>query len=197
MDSIRATHRERRFRETTGLDLAVPDHRFALSDPAGYLELEESVKAHTFDLSQSERRLLSLEEGARHWYDTVFKPVVEIAKATSACRLLESMTDADAISCSGAASMSRWIYGWRIPTVAIEHGVANLEGAGARVGHPDPELEHRADLLRDGPSAPDRGLGPGDRDVGRRRHGRPAGQRPARRRALDRRHRRRHGRPPE
>ena len=86
MDSIRATHPERRFRETTGLDLAVPDHRFALSDPAGYLELEESVKAHTFDLSQSERRLLSLEEGARHWYDTVFKPVVEIAKATSRTR---------------------------------------------------------------------------------------------------------------
>src|SRR4051812_24243734 len=43
MASIRATAQERRFRRVTGLDVAFPRQRFALSDPAGYLELQESV----------------------------------------------------------------------------------------------------------------------------------------------------------
>jgi hypothetical protein len=67
MASIRATARERRFRRVTGLSAAYPRRRFALSDPDGYLELEESVKAHTLDVSHGEGRLLSPEEGARHW----------------------------------------------------------------------------------------------------------------------------------
>ena len=47
MASIRASARELRFRKVTGLAAAYPRKRFALSDPDGYLELEESVKAHT------------------------------------------------------------------------------------------------------------------------------------------------------
>ena len=76
MASIRATAQERRFRRVTGLDKALPRRRFALSDPAGYLELQESVKAHTLDYSRSVERLVSPEEGARHWYDTIFAPIL-------------------------------------------------------------------------------------------------------------------------
>ena len=55
MASIRVTARERRFRKVTGLEAAFPRKRFPLSDPDGYLELEESVKAHTLDFSRSRR----------------------------------------------------------------------------------------------------------------------------------------------
>ena len=95
MASIRATAQERRFRRVTGLDVALPRRRFALSDPAGYLELQESVKAHTLDHSRSIGRLVSPEEGARHWYDTIFAPILEILEANVALRLLGTMTDAD------------------------------------------------------------------------------------------------------
>jgi hypothetical protein len=95
MDSIRVTARERRFLDTTGLARAVPSERFPLSDPDGYLELEESVKAHTLDLSQATGRLLSPEEGARHWFEAVYTQVLEIADASSASRLLESTTGPD------------------------------------------------------------------------------------------------------
>ena len=93
--SIRATGRERRFRRITGLAVAVPRRRFALSDPDDYMELEESVKAHTLDLSHAEGRLLAPEEGARHWYETVFEPVMKTIETCGGDRLLASMTDAD------------------------------------------------------------------------------------------------------
>jgi hypothetical protein len=125
--AIRATARERRFRETTGLDRAVPRQRFALSDPDGYMELEESVKAHALDLSHAEGRLLSKEEGARHWYDTVFRPVLDIIESTGACRLLGSTTDADRYLLFRKGIDVPMETGWRIPRAAIERGRANIE----------------------------------------------------------------------
>jgi hypothetical protein len=133
IDQVRATQRERRFRETTGLDLALPGHRFGLSDPAGYLELEESVKAHTLDLSYSEGRLVSREDGAGHWYETVFAPVLEIAASTSRSRLLESTSPGDQFLLFRRGIEVPMEHGWRITPAAIERGRANLaDQAGGR-----------------------------------------------------------------
>jgi hypothetical protein len=126
MAAVRATHRELRFRETTGLDLAVPDGRFALSNPACYLELEESVKAHALDLSHSEGRLVSRAEGARHWFDTVFAPVLALAREMSASRLLESTTDADRFLLFRRGIEEPMETGWQIPRSTVEQGRANL-----------------------------------------------------------------------
>ena len=111
----------------TGLDVAVPDHRFALSDADSYLELEESVKAHTLDLSFSEGRLLDREEGARHWYDTVFRPVLDIAEQKRACRLLESTTEADRFLLFRRGFEGPMDLGWKIPATTVERGLANLD----------------------------------------------------------------------
>jgi hypothetical protein len=126
MDSIRVTAQERRFRETTGLALAVPDERFLLSDPDGYLELEESVKAHTLDLSYAAGRLLPAEEGARHWFDAVFVPVLALADASSASRLLESTTGADRFLLFRKGFDAAMDLDWQIPESFIPRGRANL-----------------------------------------------------------------------
>ena len=126
MASIRASARELRFRKVTGLAAAYPRKRFALSDPDGYLELEESVKAHTLDLSHDEGRLLSPEEGARHWYETVFKPVLDIVEKAGSFRLLESTTDADRFLLFRRGITGPMAWGWRIPQAAVERGVANI-----------------------------------------------------------------------
>jgi hypothetical protein len=84
IEAIRVTARERRFRELTGLARAVPRERFPLSDPDGYLELEESVKAHTLDLSYSAGRLIPADDGARHWFEAVYLQVLAVADASSA-----------------------------------------------------------------------------------------------------------------
>jgi hypothetical protein len=134
MASIRATAQERRFRRVTGLDVALPRRRFALSDPDGYLELQESVKAHTLDYSRSIGRLVDPEEGARHWYETVFAPIVEIVDASGALRLLESMTDADRFLLFRRGLDGPMDHEWRVPAWAVEGGLANVRaGAGKGV----------------------------------------------------------------
>jgi hypothetical protein len=126
MASIRITARERRFRDVTGLETAVPGRRFPLSDPDGYLELEESVKAHTLDFSRSEDRLVPAEEGALHWYETVFVPVLEVITSNDTCLLLESMTEADRFLLFRRGIDVPMEHGWRIPRAAAERGMRNV-----------------------------------------------------------------------
>ena len=130
MASIRVTGSERRFRRVTGLEVAVPRRRFPLSDSNGYLELQESVKAHTLDFSRSEGRLVAPEEGARHWYDTVFVPILDLIEATGACRLLESMTDADRFLLFRRGIDVPMEPGWKIPKAAVDIGLRNVEAEG-------------------------------------------------------------------
>ena len=134
MASVRATAQERRFRRVTGLDAAVPRCRFALSDPDGYLELQESVKAHTLDYSRSIGRLVSAEEGARHWYDTVFVPILGILEANDALRLLETMTEGDRFLLFRRGLDGPMDKDWRIPAWAVEGGLANVQGRAQRRG---------------------------------------------------------------
>jgi hypothetical protein len=115
MASIRVTASERRFRKVTGLEAAVPRRRFPLSDTDGYLELQESVKAHTLDFSRAEGRLVSPEEGALHWCETVFEPILELIDSTGMCRLLESMTEADRFLLFRRGIDVPMLPGWRIP----------------------------------------------------------------------------------
>jgi hypothetical protein len=128
MASVRATAQERRFRRVTGLEAAVPRCRFALSDPAGYLELQESVKAHTLDYSRSIGRLVSPEEGARHWYHTVFRPILDILEANDALRLLDTMTEGDRFLLFRRGLDGPMDKDWRIPAWAVETGLANVRG---------------------------------------------------------------------
>jgi hypothetical protein len=134
MASIRATAQERRFRRVTGLDAAVPRCRFALSDPDGYLELQESVKAHTLDFSRAEGRLVPPEEGALHWYETVFIPILDILEANDALRLLETMTEGDRFLLFRRGLDGPMDKDWRIPTWAVEGGLANVRGLGRSRG---------------------------------------------------------------
>jgi hypothetical protein len=126
MASIRVTASERRFRKVTGLDVAVPRRRFPLSDPDGYLELQESVKAHTLDYSRAEARLVPPEEGAQHWYETVFVPILELIDSTGMGQLLESMTDADRFLLFRRGIDVPMLPGWRIPRAAAERGIENI-----------------------------------------------------------------------
>jgi hypothetical protein len=132
MASIRVTARERRFRSVTGLAAAVPRRRFPLSDPDGYLELEESVKSHTLDFSRAQGRLVSAQEGARHWFDTVFLPVLDLIEGTEARRLLGSMTDGDRFLLFRRGLVGPMEQGWRIPERAAEKGRANISGHAGR-----------------------------------------------------------------
>ncbi|HEX7346714.1 MAG TPA: hypothetical protein VF253_07970 [Candidatus Limnocylindrales bacterium] len=129
MADIRATERERAFRKTTGLELAVPEARFPLSDFESYLDLEESVKAHSYDLSRDLGRVVEPAEGARHWYDFVYRPVVKIALDSGVRDLLSSCTDADHFLLVRSGSHGPMEPGWQIAPAFVEKSRHRIRAA--------------------------------------------------------------------
>ena len=132
MEEIRFTQREHRFRQLTGLDVAVPDARFPLGEADGYLDLEESVKAHSYDLSKDQGRLVPPDEAARHWYDHVYRPAVGIALDSGVARLLSSSTEADLFLMIRSGSHGPMDPGWQIPPAFVDHTVGRLRAAAPR-----------------------------------------------------------------
>jgi len=127
--TVRATHEETRFREITGLADAVPEARFPLSDPAGYLELMESVTAHAYDLSEERGVLVARADAARHWYNVIFVPCMEIAESANVASLLSSLTNADLFLLLRRGITDAMEQGWRIPDAAAAQARRNLRRA--------------------------------------------------------------------
>ena len=128
-DEIEATGAETRFREVTGLAEAAPAERFPLSDRDCYLELAESVKAHSYDLSRDQGRVVTAAEAAGHWLEFVFRPAVGLARSTQCARLLDSATDADLVLLFRRGISGPMDPGWQVPASAVERGRENLRAA--------------------------------------------------------------------
>lgn len=93
--AIERTAQEQRFRRDTGLLVAVPAARFAVSLPQGYAELREALEAYAYQLSQQFGRLLSREEAAALWYECVYRPTVAAAQEARLNELIGCCTEAD------------------------------------------------------------------------------------------------------
>ena len=130
IDEIRATELETRFREITGLATAVPEARFPLANFEGYLELAESVKSHSYDLSRQLGRVLDPAEGARHWFDYVFAPSVALAKETGLDWVLSSSTEPELyLLLRRGINYTHLDWEWEIPEALTDRAVANLRAA--------------------------------------------------------------------
>lgn len=128
MDEIRATEQERRFRETTALDRAVPEMRFPMRDPDAYLELAESVKAHAYDLSRERGEVCDPALAARHWYDVIYARAVEIAHESGLSRVL-GHTDAELFLTLRRGITQPLDPGWNFPATGVERSIENLRRA--------------------------------------------------------------------
>lgn len=129
IEDVRATEVERRFREATGLDEAVAEARFPLGTIEEYLDLAESVKAHSWDLAQDLGRLPTPAEGARHWYDTVFGPAVRFARGTGLSQLLSSCSDAELFLLIRRGYVEDMNPGWQMPDSFRTHSTNRLRAA--------------------------------------------------------------------
>ena len=126
MQQIQTTAREARFRQVTGLDVALPDVRFPLGDIDGYLDLEESLKAHAYDLSREEGRLVPPAEAARHWYDHIYRAAVEIALSSKIARLLSTSTEPELFLMVRRGSHGPLDPDWQVPPSFVEYSVDRL-----------------------------------------------------------------------
>lgn len=93
-EAIERTAREGEFRRHSGLAEAVPDARFAVSDPSGYGEMLLAAQSYSYDRVLALGRALPAAEAARLWYDEKYLPTVAAGREAVG-DLLESCTDAD------------------------------------------------------------------------------------------------------
>lgn len=89
------TEQQRRLREDAGLRRAGLAHTLACSQPRGYAQILETVKAHRHDLMRAAGRVLPPEEVARSWHDTVFRPAVEAMRAQPLPAACGEVSDGD------------------------------------------------------------------------------------------------------
>jgi hypothetical protein len=83
------------FLERTSLDVLRPEADIRFTIAGGYHRLLEHIAVHRYFMGLEQGREIPEDEAVAHWYDTVYRPVIEIIRAH---RLLEDFpgrTEAD------------------------------------------------------------------------------------------------------
>lgn len=106
-DTILRTAREGEFRRHSGIADAVPDARFALTDPDDYGELLQSVRSHAYALAEREQRFVPRVEAAADWYRSAYEPTLTEARTTVG-DLLRTCTDADVFMLIHRQRLAHW-----------------------------------------------------------------------------------------
>lgn len=83
------------FQKTTHLDVTRRGEEIRLTEPGRYRNLLEHIEVHRYYLGIEWNRPVSLEEAAAHWYDHVYRPVVEAIRATGILEEFPTRTEAD------------------------------------------------------------------------------------------------------
>ena len=144
IDALRLTDEEMRFREETGLLAAVPEARFPLGDPDEYLDLKESVKAHSYDLSLQRGQVVPASEAARHWYETVFRAALAVAHEGGYDEMLSTCSEAELFMIMRHGNGDRFGPEWQMRQAVADRSVENLRAAvGPKIVAPVTRLVRR------------------------------------------------------
>jgi hypothetical protein len=158
IDAVQSTEEEFRFRERTGLVDGVRNARFPLSDPDGYLDLEESLKAHAYDISVQRGQLVPRAEAARHWYEFVFVPASALAREAGFNEMLSACTDAERFLIMRHGNRAPFGPGWEMSPGVADRSLRNLGAARPKFGRAFARLLRRrrpqADVLPERPERP-------------------------------------------
>ena len=84
-----------RFLTETQFDKIVPGVELKLTFPGQYETLKEHIRVHRHFMGIEQSREISQEEAVRHWYENVFKPIVEIIREQNILREFPDRTEAD------------------------------------------------------------------------------------------------------
>ncbi|MBA2312860.1 MAG: hypothetical protein H0V97_08710 [Actinobacteria bacterium] len=86
---------EHLFMSESGLDRARPEAKVDFSQPTGFVELLELVQLHGFRQMMERGEVLSLEEIAADWYDSVYLPTIEEMRAERLADAFPRATEGD------------------------------------------------------------------------------------------------------
>jgi hypothetical protein len=83
------------FLERTSLDRIIPDANIKLTIPDGFERMLEHIAVHRYFMGLDLKRDISEEEAVKHWYETVYMPVVNVIRETGILNQFPGKTEGD------------------------------------------------------------------------------------------------------
>ena len=83
------------FLERTNLDRLRPEADMSVTAPGAYRTLDEHIAVHRYFMGLEQQREIPYEKAVTHWYDTVYRPVVEIIRQKGLLRDFPKRTETD------------------------------------------------------------------------------------------------------
>lgn len=83
------------FLEATQMKKVRPDADLELTVPGLYEDLLDHIQVHQYFIGLDEKRDVSIGEAAAHWYDTIYKPVVEAIREREILKEFPGRTETD------------------------------------------------------------------------------------------------------
>ena len=83
------------FLERTSIDTLIPGANIKLTIPDGFDRMLEHIAVHRYFMGLDLQRDISEEEAIRHWYDTVYMPIIHVIRETEILREFPDKTEGD------------------------------------------------------------------------------------------------------
>lgn len=83
------------FLERTSIDSLIPETDIKLTIPDGFDRMLEHIAVHRYFMGLDWKRDISEEEAIRHWYDTVYMPIIQVIRDTDILSEFPNKTEGD------------------------------------------------------------------------------------------------------
>src|SRR5512139_49369 len=83
------------FLERTSIDELIPESNLKLTIPDGFDRMLEHIAVHRYFMGLDWKRDISEEEAIRHWYDTVYMPIIRVIRETDILSEFPNKTEGD------------------------------------------------------------------------------------------------------
>lgn len=83
------------FLERTSIDTLIPEANIKLTIPDGFDRMLEHIAVHRYFMGLDLKRDISEEEAIKHWYDTVYLPIVNVIRETEILKDFPGKTEGD------------------------------------------------------------------------------------------------------
>lgn len=83
------------FLERTSIDNLIPDANIKLTIPDGFDRMLEHIAVHRYFMGLDWKRDISEEEAIKHWYETVYMPIIHVIRETEILKDFPDKTEGD------------------------------------------------------------------------------------------------------
>jgi hypothetical protein len=83
------------FLERTSLDTLIPEANITFTIPDGFDRMLEHIAVHCYFMGLDMQRDISDEEAIKHWYETVYMPVIQVIRETGILKEFPNKTESD------------------------------------------------------------------------------------------------------